>query len=194
MLAFGLLAASPWSFRACATRGARDRAGASAARSGRACVLTMARNSGETEKYMVVDLDHMALTCWDIPAGIRFYGDVLKLEPVRLAEFERGEAPFVSLRLNSRCIIDLFPKDEAAKSGMSAARDDNKELGMSHFCLTLSKPNFNTAVERLKAAGTPFDVEEPIRRFGARGIGMSIYVRDPDGNQVELRYYPNDKD
>ncbi|GLY05351.1 hypothetical protein Acsp01_57300 [Actinoplanes sp. NBRC 101535] len=36
-----------------------------------------------------------------------------------------------------------------------------------------------------------FDVVEgPVPRFGARGTGTSIYVSDPDGNTVELRWYP----
>jgi len=28
-----------------------------------------------------------------------------------------------------------------------------------------------------------------VRRFGARGDGTSLYVRDPDGALVELRHY-----
>jgi catechol 2,3-dioxygenase-like lactoylglutathione lyase family enzyme len=33
-------------------------------------------------------------------------------------------------------------------------------------------------------------IEGPDERFGARGIATSIYVKDPDGNTVEFRYYP----
>ena len=29
----------------------------------------------------------------------------------------------------------------------------------------------------------------PRRLFGARGVGWGLYVRDPDGNRVELRHY-----
>ncbi len=32
----------------------------------------------------------------------------------------------------------------------------------------------------------------PVGRFGARGSATSIYVQDPDGNSVELRWYPQD--
>ena len=32
-------------------------------------------------------------------------------------------------------------------------------------------------------------VEGPVERWGARGVGWSVYVTDPDGNQVELRSY-----
>lgn len=29
-------------------------------------------------------------------------------------------------------------------------------------------------------------------RWGARGQAQSVYVKDPDGNTVELRWYPQD--
>jgi glyoxylase I family protein len=31
---------------------------------------------------------------------------------------------------------------------------------------------------------------EPAMRYGARGIGLSIYIRDPEGNVVELKQMP----
>ncbi|GHH56278.1 catechol 2,3-dioxygenase-like lactoylglutathione lyase family enzyme [Streptomyces candidus] len=35
-------------------------------------------------------------------------------------------------------------------------------------------------------------LEGPVPRFDARGDAQSIYVQDPDGNTVELRWYPQD--
>ena len=31
----------------------------------------------------------------------------------------------------------------------------------------------------------------PADRFGAQGQGLAVYVKDPDGNTVELRTYPH---
>lgn len=39
------------------------------------------------------------------------------------------------------------------------------------------------------AAGTLDAERPPMDLYGARGVGR-VYVRDPDGNRVELRTYP----
>jgi catechol 2,3-dioxygenase-like lactoylglutathione lyase family enzyme len=46
-----------------------------------------------------------------------------------------------------------------------------------------------TDLAAVVASGRFDVVEGPVTRWGARGDGASIYVRDPDGNLVELRYY-----
>jgi catechol 2,3-dioxygenase-like lactoylglutathione lyase family enzyme len=38
----------------------------------------------------------------------------------------------------------------------------------------------------LKAQGVEI-AQDVIRRWGAQGMGLSIYVKDPDGNTVELK-------
>ncbi len=44
-------------------------------------------------------------------------------------------------------------------------------------------------LEAVKSSGRFQVVDGPATRFGARGDGTSLYVKDPDGNTVELRYY-----
>jgi catechol 2,3-dioxygenase-like lactoylglutathione lyase family enzyme len=121
----------------------------------------------------IVGLDHLVLRCNDVEATIRWYEEKVGLEPVRLAEWRRGEVPFPSLRVDATTIIDLIPGDTA----------DGR---LDHICLVLRGVELDT----LAASGDFEVLNGPAERFGARGTGRSIYVRDPDGLTLELRTYP----
>jgi catechol 2,3-dioxygenase-like lactoylglutathione lyase family enzyme len=59
--------------------------------------------------------------------------------------------------------------------------------GGSDLCLVWPGP-IEAAIERLRAHGV--EVEEgPVERDGARGLGVSVYFRDPDGSLLELISY-----
>jgi catechol 2,3-dioxygenase-like lactoylglutathione lyase family enzyme len=119
----------------------------------------------------VSEIDHVVLNVTDVRRSLDFYAGVLGLEPVRLAEWEAGEAPFVSVRVHDGCIIDLM---ELERSGENA----------DHLCLVVEDD-----LDDLIAAGTITPDSGPMDLFGARGQGYSVYLRDPDGNRVELRQY-----
>ena len=120
----------------------------------------------------VSELDHIVLRCADVERTLAWYTDVLGLAPVRLDEWRRGEAPFPSVRINDGTIIDLVVGETI----------DGR---LDHFCVVI-EPTDLTAV----AASGQFDVlDGPDTRYGARGNGTSLYVRDPDGTVVELRHY-----
>jgi catechol 2,3-dioxygenase-like lactoylglutathione lyase family enzyme len=44
------------------------------------------------------------------------------------------------------------------------------------------------ALAHVRSLGVAVE-EGPVRRFGARGLGESIYIRDPDGSLIELLAY-----
>ncbi|MEP6658675.1 MAG: VOC family protein [Acidimicrobiales bacterium] len=120
----------------------------------------------------VTDLDHIVVNVADVERAIAFYCDELGLAPVRVDEWRRQEVPFPSARVNTTTIIDLLP---LARPGEN----------IDHFCLVVEP----TDLAEIAASGRFEVVSGPVRRYGARGDGMSLYVRDPDGNLVELRYY-----
>lgn len=127
-------------------------------------------------------LDHIVLNVADVDRALRFYADGLGLEPERLAEYRRGECPFPSVRVSADTIVDLFPpalQKDAAESGGRANLD--------HFCLVVEEP-LDAVQAHLAALGVAVETG-PVRVFGARGYGTSVYVRDPDGTLVELRSY-----
>jgi hypothetical protein len=64
-------------------------------------------------------------------------------------------------------------------------RDPSVRGNVDHFCLVVEP----TDLDAVRASGEFDVVEGPVQRWGARGEATSLYVRDPDGNVVELRYY-----
>jgi catechol 2,3-dioxygenase-like lactoylglutathione lyase family enzyme len=122
--------------------------------------------------FKVTDLDHIVLNVTDVERALGFYCDELGLAPVRVDEWRRHEVPFPSARVNASTIIDLLPLPRTGEN-------------IDHLCLVVEPADFETVA----ASGRFEVVSGPIQRYGARGDGMSLYVRDPDGNLVELRYY-----
>jgi catechol 2,3-dioxygenase-like lactoylglutathione lyase family enzyme len=120
----------------------------------------------------VTDIDHLVLECTDVETTLGWYQQRLGLAAVRVDEWRAGTVPFPSVRVNERTIIDLIA--------------GNPTTGrLDHFCLVVNP----TDLDEVAASGEFDVVEGPTTRFGARGMGTSLYVRDPDGTVVELRYY-----
>jgi catechol 2,3-dioxygenase-like lactoylglutathione lyase family enzyme len=57
---------------------------------------------------------------------------------------------------------------------------------MDHVCLSIRCGDLDAAAKALRAKGVDVDGEVRQRR-GAWGVGPSIYLRDPDGYQIELK-------
>lgn len=125
----------------------------------------------------ITAVDHFVLRCRDVETTLQWYRERLGLAPVRVEEWRGGEAPFPSVRVDAGTIIDLIPAPDAAAGGH-----------LDHICFVVSA----AAVEAIAADDTFDVIDGPAPRFGARGMGTSVYVRDPDGLVVELRTYPDD--
>ena len=121
----------------------------------------------------VTELDHIVLDVADVERSLTFYLDQLGLAPLRVDEWRRGEILFPSVRINADTIIDLLAVEPTGEN-------------LNHFCLVIEP----TDLDALAASGRFDVVDGPDVRYGARGNAMSLYVRDPDANVVELRQYP----
>ena len=117
-------------------------------------------------------IDHVVLTVPDVERTLAWWRDELGLEPVRVDEWRRGEAPFVSLRISGDTLIDLFPGERTGEN-------------VNHVALVVD----DVDLDELASSGR-FEVEMgPADLFGARGVGRGLYIKDPDGNLIELRTY-----
>ena len=116
--------------------------------------------------------DHVVLLSPDPEKLVAWYRDELGLQPERLEEWRRKEVPFVSLRVSPTFLIDIL---EGERTGTN----------VDHLALCAD----DVDLDELAASGR-FDVEMgPADLFGAQGTGRGLYVRDPDGNRVEIRAY-----
>lgn len=120
-------------------------------------------------------LDHFVLTVADLEATCRFYE---KACGMKVETFGAGR---LALRFG-RQKINLH------KAG---AEFDPKALrptrGSGDFCLITNTPLAEVEAH-LKAEGIPVE-EGPVARTGATGPILSVYIRDPDGNLVEIANY-----
>jgi len=121
----------------------------------------------------VVGFDHVVLNVEDVERSLDFYSGPLGLAPMRVDEWRAGTVPFPSVRVSEDTIIDLVSKPRG-------------ESNVDHICLVVEPLDWQEVID----AGTFTVLEGPVGRFGARGNATSIYVEDPDGNTVELRWYP----
>ena len=120
----------------------------------------------------VHELDHIVLNVADVERSLAWYTELLGLQPERVDDWRSGSVFFPSVRVSPNCIIDLFPVDRSGEN-------------LNHLCLVVDPGD----VEAVATDRRFTVVDGPARRWGARGDGLSVYVRDPDGNTVELRSY-----
>ncbi|MFJ5258948.1 VOC family protein [Streptomyces sp. NPDC088387] len=134
-------------------------------------------------------LDHVVLWVRDPIAAADFYEKTVGLEPLRVAEFAAGKAPFPSMRLNEESIVDLMPLTMAERMDMLPGAAESSGHPVNHVCIALPQDGFDALHARLREHAVPM-TDFSYDSFGARGTARrSFYFRDPDGNFFEARHY-----
>lgn len=122
-------------------------------------------------------LDHLVITTQDLGKCLAFYGEILDME-IRQRE-GRYALFFGSQKINiHRKKAEFLP---------AAA---HVTYGSQDLCL-IAEGSILEIYEEIKRKGYPVGVP-PCRRNGALGPMQSIYLRDPDGNLVEISSYVED--
>jgi glyoxylase I family protein len=123
----------------------------------------------------VAELDHIVLRCRDQGRALDFYTRVLRLKEERRID----SIGLIQLRAGAS-MIDLVPASQPRIEGGT---------NVDHFCLGIETEDLAAAMNYLRANSVEI-LGEPATRYGARGMGDSIYVRDPEGNVIELKQMP----
>ena len=124
-------------------------------------------------------LDHIVLRVRDMPRSIAFYSQVLGCHEERRLD----ALGLVQLRAGS-CLIDLV--DIASPLGEAGGGERSLDgPNVDHFALTLDR--FDETAIRAHLERHDVEAGATGERYGAHGMGPSIYIQDPDGNTVELK-------
>lgn len=141
-----------------------------------------ARRSWEPElraappsEVTITRIDHLVLTVADVNRSTEFYARVLGMRPIAFGDGRRA-VTFGHSKIN-------FHRAGAEHAPHAA----QPRSGSGDLCFVTASP-----VDRILRHLADCEVtiqEGPVRRSGALGPMLSCYVRDPDGNLVEISTY-----
>jgi len=123
-------------------------------------------------------IDHVVLRVVDLDRSARFYIEVLgarwekKQEDIGLYQLRVGTA-----------LIDLVPVD--GKIGAAGGAAPGREgRNLDHVCFRVLPWDGEAILGYLREHGIEAEI---VTRYGAEGDGPSIYLTDPEGNNLELK-------
>jgi catechol-2,3-dioxygenase len=121
----------------------------------------------------VHELGHLVLYVSDLEASRHFYGDVLGFHEI--GSFGAGAAIFGSPRTHHELLLIEVGRDAQP---IPAGR----RVGMYHFGLKIGTTDdeLREALVELRAAGVP------VGGMSDHTVTHSLYLADPDGNEIEL--------
>jgi catechol 2,3-dioxygenase-like lactoylglutathione lyase family enzyme len=124
---------------------------------------------------MIDHIDHVVLTTRDLPACLRFYGEVLGM---KLEKFQTSTETRTALRFgNQKINLHEWGREFTPRAHVAAP-------GTLDLCFIASVP-LEAVMQKLREANVPI-IEGPVLKTGAVSKLRSVYVRDPDLNLVEI--------
>ncbi|WP_066736632.1 VOC family protein [Cupriavidus sp. D384] len=133
--------------------------------------------------FAIRGIDHLVLRTADVARMVRFYVAVLGCT----VEKEQPAFGLTQLRAGGS-LIDLVSLDgPIGQSGGAGPGTEGRNL--DHFCLRIDPFDAPAIFKHMNIHHV--DTSPVERRYGAEGEGPSIYVKDPDGNTVELKGPPD---
>jgi catechol 2,3-dioxygenase-like lactoylglutathione lyase family enzyme len=122
--------------------------------------------------FQAQGVDHVALVVSEMERSIAWYADVLAMER-RFADVWDGQGDPVVLCNGDACVALFEPVEGDTVGADGVSR---------HFAIRLDRASFDGVRAGLAERG--IDAE-----LGDHTICHSLYLRDPDGHQVELTTY-----
>jgi glyoxylase I family protein len=128
------------------------------------------------------EIDHVVLRVADLDAMIGFYTQALGCT----VERRQDEIGLVQLRAGNS-LVDLVPvSGKLGREGGAAPAREGRNV--DHVCFRVEP--FDEVAIRAHLAAHGVTAGPVQSRYGAEGEGPSIYLKDPEGNALELKGPP----
>lgn len=124
---------------------------------------------------MINRLDHLVLTTTDLDACLDFYQRILKMSVITFGE-QRVALQFGQQKIN----IHQYGKEFEPKAHLPVP-------GSLDLCFISDIPLIEVQ-KHIEQQGVKI-IEGPVQRTGAIGKIISLYIRDPDLNLIEISQY-----
>ncbi len=133
-----------------------------------------------TRPFELQRIDHVVLRVSDPERSLAFYRDVLGCSIAR----RRDDLGLIHLRCGASLIDLVDVHGKLGLAGGAAAAEQARNV--DHVCLRIEPFDEAALVAHLAEHG--LQALGPVQdNFGAEGDGPSLYLRDPDGNTIELK-------
>ena len=124
-------------------------------------------------------LDHLVLTVSDIEQTCKFYSMVLSCKVIRFGAADDRPARY-ALQIGDRLQkINLHSADHPLQPAAKAPQPGSADL-----CFITSTP-IKAVIEHFTSLDVQI-IDGPVQRTGTLGPILSVYIRDPDGNLIEV--------
>lgn len=138
----------------------------------------------EPKPIRIRGIDHAVLRVRDLERSLHFYTQVLDASVERRID----RIGLIQLRAGAQ-LIDLVPLDSPlGRAGGAGPGEEGRNL--DHLALRIESFDEQALRAHLEKHGV--EAGEVGVRYGAEGNGPSMYVRDPDGNVIELKGPPSE--
>jgi uncharacterized protein len=124
---------------------------------------------------------HLAIPVDDLPAARHFYGQVLGLPEGRSTDH------WVDWDFEGHQLVTHLVPEPSRPAGTSLV--ERHTVPVPHFGLLLTEERFQALAERLRAAGTDFDIAPYLRFPGEPAEQWTMFLRDPAGNALEFKSF-----
>jgi extradiol dioxygenase family protein len=124
---------------------------------------------------------HLAFPVRDLAEARAFYTGVLGCGE------GRSSAEWVDFDFMGHQIVAHFAPDPAVDAAVNHV--DGHGVPVPHFGVVLAMDEWQALADRLRAAGTRFEIEPTVRFAGQPGEQATMFFRDPSGNAIEMKAF-----